>query len=170
MRRDNDRDTEFRDLFVMAGPSLRRTAVMVVGDWHVAEDMTQQAMAKVYVAWPRIRAETRVAFARKVVVNECLSYLRRQKPEVVGLGHHLDVGVEPVGPGSVDMPRLLGLLPPRQRAVVALRFLDDLSVTETARVLGVSEGTVKSQTSKALAVLRDAAPDPRPHQTEEAQP
>jgi RNA polymerase sigma-70 factor (sigma-E family) len=167
-----DRDTEFRAFFIAAGPSLRRTAAMVVGDWHLAEDMTQQAMAKVYSAWPRVRPETRTSFARKVVINECLSFLRRKRPEVVGMSREQaqsqQVAAEAVDSDAPDMLALLGRLAPRQRAVIVLRFLDDLSVAETARALRISEGTVKSQTSRALATLRVVMPRLDAHETEEA--
>ena len=80
MRRDQ-REREFTEFFAATAPALRRTAYVVVRDWHVAEDLTQQALAKLYVAWPRVREDTRMAYARRVVVNECLSHLRRHRPE-----------------------------------------------------------------------------------------
>ena len=155
MQRDR-REREFTEFYAASGPALRRTAYVVVRDWHVAEDLTQQAMAKLYVAWPRVRVGTRMAYARRAVVNECLSHLRRHRPETptevlpeTGVAAH-----EP----APDLGRALSALPDRQRAIVALRFLDDLSVAEVGRLLGISDGTVKSQTSRALETLRQRLP------------
>ena len=80
MRRDQ-REQEFAEFFTARGPALRRTAYLVVRDWHTAEDVTQQALAKMYAAWSRVRPETRMAYARRAVVNESLSLLRRHRPE-----------------------------------------------------------------------------------------
>ena len=151
MRRDQ-REREFTEFFAASAPALRRTAYVVVRDWHVAEDLTQQAMAKLYVAWPRVREDTRMAYARRVVVNECLSHLRRHRPETP-TDTVPDRAVAAPESGT-DLGATLAALPPRQRAIVALRFLDDLSVTEVGRLLGIADGTVKSQTNRALETLR----------------
>ena len=143
---------------------------MVVRDWHVAEDVTQQALAKLYVAWPRVRTETRMAYARRAVVNECLSHLRRRRrrPETPTEAVPELAASDPVE--TPDLGCALAALPDRQRAVVALRFLDDLSVAEVGRMLGISDGTVKSQTSRALETLRRRLPelDLVPASTEES--
>jgi RNA polymerase sigma-70 factor (sigma-E family) len=152
------RDEQFTEFFGARAPALRRTAYLIVGDWHAAEDVTQLGFARLYVVWPRIRPETLEAYARKVVVNEALGWLRRRRrdhltdavpdaPEVAAHESPLDVG------------RALALLPAQQRAIVALRFLDDLAVTEVARVLDIADGTVKSQTSRALTTLRAHIPE-----------
>jgi RNA polymerase sigma-70 factor (sigma-E family) len=159
--RQQTRDREFGEYFAARGPALRRTAWLIVRDWHTAEDVLQGAFAKLYVAWGRIRADTREAYARRVVVNEALSTLRRVRPEDPTdqvpdrPARGLDVPV-------LDLDRALDLLPARQRAVVALRFVDDLSVAEVARVLDVAEGTVKSQTARALDTLRQHLPELAP--------
>jgi len=155
MRRDQ-REQEFSEFFSASGPALRRTAYLVVRDWHTAEDVTQQALAKVYAAWSRIRPETRMAYARRAVVNESLSLLRRHRPETP-TQHLPEDPVDDHAPG-LDLGRLLDLLPPRQRAIIALRFLDDLPVSEVGRLLGVADGTVKSQTARALDTLRTHLP------------
>jgi RNA polymerase sigma-70 factor (sigma-E family) len=157
--RDGDSvDREFADFYRARGSSLRRTAYVVVGDWYLAEDLTQQAMAKVYARWRRVRTETRAAYARRAVVNECLSHLRRRRPEV-STANVPDAAYDPQpDPPSTDLGAALALLPARQRAIVALRFLEDLSVREVAEILGIAEGTVKSQTARALGTLRAHVP------------
>ena len=151
------RDQQFSEFFAARAPGLRRTAYLIVRDWHGAEDVTQLGFARLYVVWPRIRPETLEAYARKVVVNEALGWLRRRRRD------HL-TDLPPDGPAPVsdesplDVGQALGLLPAQQRAIVALRFLDDLSVAEVARVLDIAEGTVKSQTSRALGTLRAHLP------------
>jgi RNA polymerase sigma-70 factor (sigma-E family) len=155
IRRDQ-REREFTEFFAAAAPALRRTAYVVVRDWHLAEDLTQQALAKLYVAWPRVREDTRMAYARRVVVNECLSHLRRHRPETP-TGTVPDRAVyDPTT--RDDLGPAIALLPPRQRAIVALRFYEDLPVSEVGRLLGIADGTVKSQTSRALETLRGRLP------------
>jgi len=155
MRRDR-REREFTEFYAGSATALRRTAYVVVRDWHVAEDLTQQAMAKLYVAWPRVREETRMAYARRTVVNECLSHLRRHRPETPT--EVLPERAAATAETPHDLGTALASLPDRQRAIVALRFLDDLSVAEVARLLGIADGTVKSQTSRALDTLRRRLP------------
>jgi RNA polymerase sigma-70 factor (sigma-E family) len=152
------RDEQFTEFFGARAPALRRTAYLIVGDWHAAEDVTQLGFARLYVVWPRIRPETLEAYARKIVVNEALGWLRRRRRD------HL-TDVVPDTPelaaheSPLDVGRALALLPAQQRAIVALRFLDDLPVAEVARVLDIADGTVKSQTSRALATLRARIPE-----------
>ena len=152
-----ERESEFTDFYVGCAVTLRRTAYVVVRDWDLAEDLLQQAMAKLYVAWPRVRPETRLAYARRTVVNECLSHVRRHRPEIP-TDTLPERAVDPPETGT-DLASALAVLPARQRAIVALRFLDDLAVSEVADVLGIAEGTVKSQTSRALETLRRHLPD-----------
>ena len=149
------REREFTEFYAGSAAALRRTAYVVVRDWHIAEDLTQQAFAKLYVAWPRVRAETRMAYARRTVVNECLSHLRRHRPETPRR-RCPSVGADADDPP--DLGAALAALPDRQRAIVALRFLDDLSVAEVGRLLGIADGTVKSQTARALETLRRRLP------------
>jgi RNA polymerase sigma-70 factor (sigma-E family) len=154
--RREQREREFTEFYAASAAALRRTAYVVVRDWHIAEDLTQQAMAKLYVAWPRVRAETRMAYARRAVVNECLSHLRRHRPETPTdvLPERSNVAPAP----AHDLGSALAALPDRQRAIVALRFLDDLPVAEVGRLLGIADGTVKSQTNRALETLRQRLP------------
>ena len=152
------RDEQFTEFFSARAPALRRTAYLIVRDWHAAEDVTQVGFARLYVVWSRIRPETLEGYARKIVVNEALGWLRRRRRDHV-TDEVPDVpGTEPAQT-TLDLGRALDLLPGQQRAIIALRFLDDLSVAEVARVLEIAEGTVKSQTSRALATLRARIPE-----------
>lgn len=151
------RDEQFSEFFVARAPALRRTAYLIVRDWHGAEDVTQLGLARLYVVWPRIQPETLEAYARKVVVNEALGWLRRRRRDHLTDAPPDRAAVVP-DDSPLDVGQALGLLPAQQRAIVALRFLDDLPVAEVARVLDVAEGTVKSQTSRALATLRAHLP------------
>lgn len=156
MRRDQ-REQDFSEFYLARGPALRRTAYLIVRDWHHAEDLTQQSFVRLYAAWPRIRRESVDAYARKTVVNACLTHLRRKRPESPTESVP-DRAVES-HETALDVGQALALLPDRQRAIVALRFLDDLPVAEVALALGIAEGTVKSQTSRALDTLRTHLPD-----------
>jgi RNA polymerase sigma-70 factor (sigma-E family) len=152
------RDEQFSEFFAARAPALRRTAYLIVRDWHGAEDVTQLGFARLYVVWPRVRPETLEAYTRKIVVNEALGWLRRRRRDDV-----TEVPPEPPTAAPIDPPldvdRALALLPAQQRAIVALRFLDDLSVSDVADVLDIAEGTVKSQTSRAIATLRARLPE-----------
>ena len=160
--RQSRREREFTDFYAASVAALRRTAYVVVRDWDLAEDLVQQAMTKLYVAWPRVGPETRMAYARRSVVNECLSHLRRHRPETPT--DELPDRPAAQADSAPDLSAALERLPARQRAIVALRFLDDLSVADVATALDIAEGTVKSQTARALDRLRSVlttTPSPR---------
>lgn len=145
-------DEEFDDFFVARVQRLRRVAFAILHDWHLAEDAVQIAFVKVHQKWRRIRPETLEAYVRRAVVNTSISLTRRSGREVL-TWQTPDVGVDSpdVAP---DLLASLQSLPTAQRIVIALRYVDDLSVTEVARVLDISEGTVKSQSARGLAALR----------------
>lgn len=151
------RDEQFSEFFTARAAALRRTAYLIVGNWHAAEDVTQLGFARLYVAWPRVRQETVEAYARRIVVNEALGWLRRNRREQPA--SELPDRAHAIDESPLDIGSALALLPGQQRAIVALRYLDDLSVADTARVLDLAEGTVKSQSSRALATLRAHLPD-----------
>lgn len=138
---------------------LRRTAYLMCGDWEQASDHVQEGLIRVYVAWPRLtRAGGEYAYARKAVVSALIDHARRRSSTEVTAAAHPDVAsgqdvAESVTARAALMAALDGL-PPRQRACVVLRYFEDLSVADTAVILGCSEGTVKSQTSRALSSLR----------------
>lgn len=151
------RDQQVEEYFDAKAPSLRRTAYFVVRDWHTAEDMVQSAFVKLYVAWPRIRRDSLDGYARRTVVNVCLSHLRKHRRELVREAIPEDVINDPETP--FELGSALAMLPPKQRAIVALRYLDDLSIDQVADIMNVAPGTVKSQTFRALANLRKVLPD-----------
>ena len=141
---------------------MHRTAWVLTGDHHHAEDVVQQVLAKLYVAWPRVqRMEGVDGYVRRMLVNANLDRVRRRREDPLD-GHDPST----TGPDSdalLDLRDALATLAPGQRRAVVLRHLWGLSVEETASTLGVSTGTVKSQTSDALHRLRDllTTTDPR---------
>jgi len=154
--RGSTRDAEFSEYVAGRRPQLRRTAYLLCGESHRAEDLVQTTLMKVYVAWPRIRRDGNVdAYARRVMVNAHVDETRRPwRRERVGVDG-LDVEARTAAsPEDRDLlMAALADLPPRQRAAVVLRHYWGLSVEETATDLGVTAGTVKSQTSHALRRL-----------------
>ena len=150
-------EDEFRDVFVARAPALRRTAFLLCGDWHQAEDLVQTAFAKLYASWRR--AERPEAYVHRVLVRAFVDETRRPWRRERS---YADLPETPVSDAVDDREVLRAALrqvPPRQRACLVLRYFEDLSVTETARVLGCTEGNVKSQTSRGLDALRVLVPD-----------
>jgi RNA polymerase sigma-70 factor (sigma-E family) len=153
-----DRDEEFSAYVAQRRAQLYRTAVLLCGDPHRAEDVVQTALAKLYAAWPRVRrADSVDAYARRAVVNVHLDEARRpwrreRSTETSRLDGRARSGLPPEE--SDALWTALRSLPAGQRRVVVLRHFWGLSVEETAADLGISTGTVKSQTSDALARLR----------------
>jgi RNA polymerase sigma-70 factor (sigma-E family) len=147
---------EFIEFAQAAAPRLRRTAFLLCGDWHTAEDLTQSALAQVFVSWRRIRRrDAALAYTTRTLVNLYLADRRRQRVEEVLTGSVPDRPAEQQMPETRMWVRdLLASLPPRARAVVVLRYWSDLSVEQAAQVLGCTPGTVKSQSARALDLLR----------------
>ena len=149
------RDDEFTEFVAARGAALRRTAFLMTGDWHGAEDLTQTALARLYVAWPRVRLDGAEGYARMILARSLIDagrrFWNRERPTA-----ELIDGPSPGDPVEerVDLGRALALLPVNQRVVLILRFWEDMTVEDVARVLGVSSGTVKSRTSRALDALR----------------
>jgi RNA polymerase sigma-70 factor (sigma-E family) len=149
-------DEAFTEFVHAAWPGLYRTAYLMLGDHQLAEDLTQTALAKTYGSWSTVKDPAAApGYARVVLANTAVSWFRRRSWRNERPTEQLpEAGVEndpSTRPAVVDA---LATLAPRQRAVIVLRYYDDLSVREVARALGISEGTVKSQTSDALARLR----------------
>jgi RNA polymerase sigma-70 factor (sigma-E family) len=155
---DRAREDQFRAYVLQSRGNLLRTATLLAsGNAHQAEDLVQTVLLRMYVTWPRIRLDTRDAYARKMLVNAHLD--ERRRPYARHEQNHAevpDVAVEAAPPSDTEAAvfRALAELPPRMRAAVILRHLHDASVAETADALGCSEGTVKSQTARGLAKLR----------------
>lgn len=147
---------EFVEFAEGASPRLRRTAFLLCGDWHMAEDLVQNALAKVFVAWRRIRRQDAAyAYATRTLMNCYLADRRRKRPVEVLTDQIPDQAVAAPAPESrLLILKALAELPPKARAVVVLRYWADLSVDEVAGVLGCSPGNVRSQSTRALSKLR----------------
>jgi RNA polymerase sigma-70 factor (sigma-E family) len=155
--RRSQRDAEFEAYVAAARPRLRRLAYSLCGDWHAADDVVQTALAKLYVAWPRVsRATDQDAYVRRTVARTTIDELRRPwRRERSGLEGHDGPASLPDVSDRHDLVAALQRLPEMQRKTVVLRHWLGLSVSETARDLGIAEGTVKSHTSRALATLHE---------------
>ena len=160
------RDADFAAYLAARQPSLLRTAYLLTGNRHDAEDLVQIAFAKLYLSWDKVRNQGSIdGYVRRILVNEHNSLWRRawKKREhtaddsvLHGLDRpHHDAYDDGVGTALWDVVQSL---PRKARAVVVLRYYEEMSEAETAAVLGISVGTVKSQTSRALAALRERAP------------
>jgi RNA polymerase sigma-70 factor (sigma-E family) len=153
------RDAEFSEYMAARQPSLLRTAYLLTGDQHAAEDLVQTALAKLYLSWDKVKRRELVdAYVRRILVNEHNSLWRRawkrRETTTSALPDSAVPFVEPTRQRDDALWKFVQSLPRSRRAVVVLRFYEELSEAETADVLGVSVGTVKSQTSRALATLR----------------
>lgn len=148
---------DFDEFVAARSTRLLRTAYLLTRDHALAEDLLQASLTKAWFAWSRIEADPE-PYVRKVLVNTFSTWWRRKWN-----GEHAyadppepepSAGEHTAADQRHDLWEAMGRLPRRQRAVVVLRFVEDLSEAETARLLGIAPGTVKSQTSKALAKLR----------------
>jgi RNA polymerase sigma-70 factor (sigma-E family) len=157
------RDVEFRAFVEAHRASLLRTGTALTGgDPHLAEDLVQKCLVKLYVAWPRIRSVHLQSYARRSLVNALIDERRgafhrheqsfAEPPEVVG--PEIEGGVL-----SGNILWALRQLAPRMRAAVVLRHVDGLSTEEAAHALGCTTGTVKSQTARGLERLRELLHD-----------
>ena len=159
-----DRDADFTAYLQARQARLLRTAYLLTGDQHQAEDLLQTSLAKLYLAWDKVRDRGSVdAYVRRIMVNENNSVWRRgwkrrelasgDLPEAAPVLDEYDEGV------GAAVWAVVQTLPRKARAVVVLRYYEQLTEAETADVLGISVGTVKSQTSRALAALRERDPE-----------
>ncbi|ACU34400.1 SigE family RNA polymerase sigma factor [Actinosynnema pretiosum subsp. pretiosum] len=137
----------------------RRVAYLICGDWGRAEDLVQAALLRMYKHWHRIEPRGLEAYARKVISRLALDEAKRasRRKEVLGEvpdrpAAQFDEEVD----GAPEVRAALKAMPPRQRAVIVLRFYADLDVAATAKALGITQGTVKSQCSRGLDSLRAA--------------
>ncbi len=159
----------FEEFFAAQRLSLSRTALLLTGDRRAAEDLLQEALTRTAERWPRVTAQgDPTAYIKQIMLNDVRSAWRRRRR-----GSEHSVALVPDDAADVDFTTRVDasahLLPalrqlaPRQRAVLYLRFYEDRSEAETARLLGCSTGTVKSQTHDALAKLRSVAPELAPN-------
>jgi RNA polymerase sigma-70 factor (sigma-E family) len=148
-------------------PALLRSAFLLTGDQHLAEDLVQEALARTHRAWSRLRDGANAeAYARRVMYHTQVSFWRRRRVaeafpgDLAGLGHPA-TAADPAHavPLRVALERALSTLSARQRAVIVLRFFEDRTEAETADLLDIAIGTVKTQTARALARLRAAVPE-----------
>ena len=154
--RTPERDAEFRDFYMHEAPRLRRLAVMLTGDLDSASDLAQDALVKTYVAWSRIRAEDPAPYAKRTLVNLCRNAHRRKMVElrkapapprdVVDRGDRIEE--------AMRVAAALSILSPIHRAVVLLRFYEDMKESEIALTLDRPLNTVKSDLRRALERLR----------------
>ncbi|GGN13216.1 RNA polymerase sigma-70 factor (sigma-E family) [Actinoplanes campanulatus] len=148
--------------------TLVRYATVVTWDPHLAEDITQNVLVRAQARWARIsRMDAPELYVKRMVVNEFLSWRRRRAAQSIPLATDTLAGHLPEAPDpSVQrderdaMLRLIATLPPRQRAVIALRFYEDLAVDQIAEVLGCRTVTVRTHLMRALAALQNALPAP----------
>jgi len=172
---DQRDEQEFREYFAARREAVRRSAYLLCGDWHRADDFAQTAFVALHRRWHKIRDRGALdAYVRRSVVRAVIDESRRpwrrerftdDVPDVADSS----TGAPDLGDSVATRATLLAALrkvPPRQRAVLMLRFLEGLDVSGVAQTLGCSEGTVKSQTARGLAALRaelgDALDDLRP--------
>lgn len=146
--------TDFEDFAVAAMPGLLRFGHVLTGDPHQAEELVQQALVSTWARWRSIKHDQPHAYVRRAMVHTHTSWWRRSRREA-----HLPAGFDAAAPEGHDLgerDRIIAALrhlPPRQRAVIVLRYYEDLSEAGIAEILGCSAGTVKSQASRALKTL-----------------
>jgi RNA polymerase sigma-70 factor (sigma-E family) len=149
---------DFEAFVVARYAALLRTAYLLTGDHHDAEDLLQQTLVKAVGAWKRVTGDPE-PYVRTILVRENVSRWRRRRwreltTDVVPEGTVPDQDAD----DRLALHRALGVLAPRQRAVIVLRYYEDLTEAQTAGMLGISVGTVKSQTRDALRRLREQVP------------
>ena len=168
----------FRDWMAVRAPALRRKAYFLCGNWHTADDLTQEVLVAVFARWSRLAGSGNVdGYASRVLVGKHVDALRRPWRRETAVREPVDTvdadaaaAFDAVEVRDAPLVRALGALPAAQRTVVVLRFADDLTVDEIARLLGVPSGTVKSRLSRALDSLRTSlgsAVTVPPHEWEE---
>jgi RNA polymerase sigma-70 factor (sigma-E family) len=150
-------EQEYLEFAGSRAASLHRTAYLLCGDWHLADDLVQETLVQTFRHWRRVqRADNQNAYVKRILINEFNRHWRRYGGLPVSANTDLDVAVPDISDEVVnraDLLRALSTLPARQRATVVLRYLEGMSERETAAVMRCSEGTVKSQTARALTAL-----------------
>ncbi|GAA1600651.1 SigE family RNA polymerase sigma factor [Actinoplanes couchii] len=148
------------------GHLLHTARLLTAGDQHLAEDLVQTVLTKLFLSWSNYRrADNPAGYVRRVMVNALINERRRAWWRFERPSERLPERIaDTTAPDGIDpeLARALRELPPRMRAAVVFRFFHELDVAETAAALGCSVGTVKSQTARALDKLRDALSVPQP--------
>jgi RNA polymerase sigma-70 factor (sigma-E family) len=153
----SDRDAAFAEYFAARSGAMRGTAFLLCGDWHRAEDLVQTAFTKLYTHWHRVaRHEALDPYVRQVLIRTFIDdgrrgWWRRERPQETPVER---VAAQASADDRLVLMQALGRVPPRQRAVLVLRYWEDMSVEETAVALSCSTGTVKSQAARGLDALR----------------
>ena len=162
--RTRDRDAEFKEFYMYEAPRLRRLALMLTGNTDAAADLAQDALVKTYGAWSRIRRDDPAPYAKRTLVNLCRNAHRRRMvelrrapvaavPDVVDRGDNVEE--------AMRVAAALSVLSPIRRAVVLLRFYEDMKESEIASTLDRPLNTVKSDLRRALEKLRPMLEDVR---------
>ncbi|WP_247662740.1 SigE family RNA polymerase sigma factor [Micromonospora sp. U21] len=138
---------------------LLRAAYLICGNRHQAEDLLQDALLKLALRWTTVRDGDPAAYVRAILYRDTVSWWRRRRRERLSAEPPEQVAPDRDGTLRLTLHDALGLLPPRQRAVLVLRYYEDLTEVATAEALGVTVGTVKSQCHAGLRRLREVAPD-----------
>ena len=159
------RDVEYADFVRSYTRSLLRSAYLLTGDQHLAEDLVQEALARTHRAWGRLEhAERAAAYARKVMYHAQVSIWRRRRVAEILPGTSLEQhggrtdDLAEAATQRIMLRRALLALSPKQRAVIVLRYFEDRTEAEAALLLGVSVSTVKTQHARALDRLRTLLP------------
>jgi RNA polymerase sigma-70 factor (sigma-E family) len=151
------RDQEFSEFFTGRFDWARRTAYALCGDWSEAEELAQNAFVKAYAKWPSVRRESADAYVRTIVTRLFLDSKRRGRAREQAVAEVPERGVGGgFGEPDSQLHQALQRVAPKQRAVLVLRYVHDLSIEQTAAELGCSPGNVKSQSARGLAALREA--------------
>jgi RNA polymerase sigma-70 factor (sigma-E family) len=156
-RQREDRDEEFTAFVATAAPRLRRVAYLMCRDWHLAQDLTQTTLAKMYASWGRIwRTVNLDAYSRRVLMNAVFDQRKRLSSSEVVLAELPERDCLPVAASELHVVLLeaLATLPVREQAIVVLRHWEDRSVEAVAEILGVSVSVVKTQSARSLSRLR----------------
>jgi RNA polymerase sigma-70 factor (sigma-E family) len=149
-------DEQFAEFAEAQAVRLRNTAFMLCRDWHLAQDLTQTALTRLYLGWRRaVQADNLIAYAQKILLRAYLDHRRRRSSSESATGMLPEPGYRQSPDLRLTMLDALAQLPARDRAIVILRYFEDYSVEQTADVLEVPVSVVKSQTKRSLTKLRE---------------
>jgi RNA polymerase sigma-70 factor (sigma-E family) len=151
-------DEEFTEFVRATAPRLHRAALLLTGDHHLTDDLTQATYARVYASWRRVsRADDPLAYARRTLLNTYLSHRRLRRNSELPADPALmpeHSGAEDDPASRVDLLDALATLPPHDRALLVLRYWEDRSVADTALDLGITQAAVRTRSWRALQRLR----------------